>query len=161
MWRWRTDMIADWLKRNLAAAGTWTYPKLRFYILAMKTTARAVLLLLTFFPVLQPANAVAADDPALLTLARIYADEEFKTTPPIMSWLDGEAAYVTLEESATSDDGNDLVQHDAATGQTEILVTAEELIPTGGSKPLEVEAFTWSRDKSLLLVYTNSQRVWR
>jgi dipeptidyl-peptidase-4 len=127
----------------------------------MKFPARAVLYLLALFLVLQTPNAIAEDDPALLTLERIYAQEDFKTTTPVTRWLEDEGAFVTLENSTTSEGGKDIVRHDAATGQTETLVAAEELIPASESKPLEVEDFTWSRDKSLLLVYTNSQRVWR
>ena len=41
------------------------------------------------------------------------------------------------------------------------MVPALQLIPAGRSSPLRIEAYTWSRDLSLLLVFTNSQRVWR
>ena len=38
---------------------------------------------------------------------------------------------------------------------------ASELIPDGKSKPLEIEGYACSPDLSLLLIYTNSERVWR
>lgn len=130
-------------------------------ILAMNFLGRAALLLLPPLLVLQTPNAAAADDPAQLTLERIYAQEEFKTTSPVTRWLDGEDAYLTLEKSTAGKGGKDIVRHDAATGQSEVLASAQELIPAGATEPLEVDGFSWSRDKSLLLVYANSQRVWR
>ncbi|MGL6196958.1 MAG: DPP IV N-terminal domain-containing protein, partial [Thermoguttaceae bacterium] len=43
----------------------------------------------------------------------------------------------------------------------EILVHASELVPSGASTPLAVSGFTFSPSFSHLLVFTNTQRVWR
>ena len=41
------------------------------------------------------------------------------------------------------------------------MVAASELIPAGETTPLKVDDYSWSQDLNLLLIYTNSKRVWR
>jgi dipeptidyl-peptidase-4 len=57
--------------------------------------------------------------------------------------------------------GLDIVRYDPDSGDREVLVAAEQLIPQGGRAPLILHDYAWSDDGSKLLVYTNSQRVWR
>ena len=51
--------------------------------------------------------------------------------------------------------------HDPATGEKRIMVSAVELTPPKESAPLNVEDYAFSRDRSRLLVFTNTKRVWR
>lgn len=57
--------------------------------------------------------------------------------------------------------GRDLVWHDVATNTTETYVSSELLIPPGHDAPLLVDDYALSPDKSRLLIFTNSQKVWR
>ncbi|MHA4812011.1 S9 family peptidase [Flavitalea flava] len=41
------------------------------------------------------------------------------------------------------------------------VVTREQLIPSGRSKPLDIRNFAFSEDGKKLLIFTNTQRVWR
>ena len=41
------------------------------------------------------------------------------------------------------------------------MVSSARLIPPGGSKPLNVEEYAFSKDLSKLLIFTDSRRVWR
>ncbi len=100
-------------------------------------------------------------DPSLLTVKRIYGDKEFDEKSFSGRWLKGESAFTTLEKSTEHEGHKDIVRHDAETGATEIMVAAGELIPPGEGTPLEIEDYAWSKDQALLLVYTNSKRVWR
>ncbi len=100
-------------------------------------------------------------DPALLTLDRIYSSSEFSATSFSAKWQASGATYETLEKSARDPSGQDLVQYDAATGARSVVVPSSMLIPDGESKPLTVDSYAWSHDRSLLLIYTNSKRVWR
>src|SRR5206468_4781340 len=68
-------------------------------------------------------------------------------------------AYTTLE--AGPNGGADIVRYDAATGARIVLVPAARLTPTGASEPIDIEDYSWSPDGRRLLVFTNSQRVWR
>ena len=42
-----------------------------------------------------------------------------------------------------------------------VLVAASRLIPPGKTTPLAIDEYALSEDGSLLLIYTNSNRVWR
>ena len=101
-------------------------------------------------------------DPAILTLSRIYSSKEFvsQTLGPVR-WLGDVGGYTRLEPSATVKEGQDIVRYDVATGRREVLVAADRFIPKGSSTPLAIENYYWSSNRTLLLVYTNSQRVWR
>ncbi|MCH5374141.1 MAG: DPP IV N-terminal domain-containing protein, partial [Planctomycetes bacterium] len=88
--------------------------------------------------------------------ARAYNDESFSAR-----WLDDSTAYVTLEEAADGSGGRDIVAWDPAGGQREILVPASQLIPDLESSPLSIDRFEFSSDRSLVLIFANSQRVWR
>jgi dipeptidyl-peptidase-4 len=59
----------------------------------------------------------------------------------------------------SKDDG--IVQIDPASSKSTIIVTKEQLTPTGTSTPLHVRNFFFSNDGSKILIYTNSKRVWR
>lgn len=96
-----------------------------------------------------------------LTLDRIFLDKEFDAKSFSGKWLPDRALYVTKEESEEIDGGQDIVSHDPATGKSETLVSAAQLIPPGASKPLALDGYTFSEDLGRLLIYTNSKRVWR
>jgi dipeptidyl-peptidase-4 len=99
-------------------------------------------------------------DGSRLTLERIFASPEFfgERFGPAR-WLAAGDAYTTLEEGPTG--GADIVRYDAATGARSVVVPAARLTPSGAQAPLDVEDYSWSPDGKRLLVYTNSQRVWR
>jgi dipeptidyl-peptidase-4 len=109
------------------------------------------------------ATAAHADDedPARLSLRRIFETHEFASEHASVRWLDATHGYTSLESSKRPSGGHDIVRHDPKTGATEALVAAEELIPAGRSAPLTIDDYAFSADKSRLLIFTNSQRVWR
>jgi dipeptidyl-peptidase 4 len=82
-----------------------------------------------------------------------YAAESFGPT----AWLDGGRRYTTL----TKGSARDLVAYDTATGASEVFVPAARLVPPGATTPLTIAAYSWSADRSTLLVFTNTRRVWR
>jgi dipeptidyl-peptidase 4 len=100
-------------------------------------------------------------DDALLTVERIFDGDEFNAKSYAARWLEDTAVFTTLERSDEYDGRKDIVRHDPATGESKVMVAAAELIPAGDSQPLEIEGYSWSKDQTLLLVYTNSKRVWR
>jgi len=120
---------------------------------------RTLLLLL----VLTASQAFAQQgDPSILTLSRLYSSKEFvsQTLGPVR-WLGDGAGYTRLEPSATVKDGQDIVRYDAETGRRDVLVASDRFIPKGSTTPLAIENYDWSPNKQLLLIFTNSQRVWR
>jgi dipeptidyl-peptidase-4 len=99
-----------------------------------------------------------------LSIARIWDSGEFSARGVTqIRWLD-DASYTTLEPSRSTrgaQGARDLVRHDAATGQTQLLVAASDLVPPGASAPLTIANYAWSDDRAQLLIFTNTRRVWR
>lgn len=106
-----------------------------------------------------------------LTLERIYKDYEFSSDRiGRIRWLADGSGYTAIEKSATkkkNDDGKDvsigkdIVVYDPETLARHVLVSAEQLTVKGDKKPLEIHNYIWSKDRSKLLIYTNSKKVWR
>jgi len=100
------------------------------------------------------------DNPSLLTLERIFSSDEFSSGRfGPARWLVDGSGYTTLEQSENG--GRDIVQYDPKSGQREILVAAKDLIPQGETSPLRIANYSWSMDGKLLLIFTNTRRVWR
>ncbi|MBL7979608.1 MAG: S9 family peptidase [Bacteroidetes Order II. Incertae sedis bacterium] len=76
-------------------------------------------------------------------------------------WMDGGASYTTLERPANGSVGQDLVAYDTATGVRRILIPAKTFTPKGSEKAIEIEDYEWSPDHKQMLLFTNSERVWR
>ncbi|MFZ3329552.1 MAG: S9 family peptidase [Candidatus Acidiferrales bacterium] len=95
-------------------------------------------------------------------LHRMYASPDFevKYFGPAR-WLDDGSAYTTVEPSAAVKDARDIVRYETATGKREVLVSATQLIPPNEKSPLDFENFFLSKDKSKVLLYTNTAQVWR
>jgi dipeptidyl-peptidase-4 len=74
-------------------------------------------------------------------------------------WNESGDSYSTLEP--TADGGVDIVEYDAASGARTVRVAARLLKPKGANAPIDIEEYTWSADGKRLLVFTNTQKVWR
>lgn len=73
-------------------------------------------------------------------------------------WLDGGRRYTSLLRSGGT---ADLVAYDTATGRSEVLVAGRALTSLDQASPLSISAYAWSADRSKLLIFTNTRRVWR
>jgi dipeptidyl-peptidase 4 len=103
-----------------------------------------------------PAHAQLPDTSLL---RRIFASSEFFGEPtPRVRWLDGDS-YTVLER--TPDGGVEIARIDAGTARREVLVPAAQLRPSGSAAPIQLEDYTFSADRRRLLIFTNSERVWR
>ncbi len=89
-------------------------------------------------------------DESVLTVDRIYGGSEFASKGFGGRWLEDGSAFTTLEKSAEHKERRDIVRHDPATGDKEIMVSAAELIPPGESKPLKIENYAWSKSQTKL-----------
>jgi len=76
-------------------------------------------------------------------------------------WIEGGAAYTTVEPSADSGHGMDIVRYETATGARSVLVSAKQMTPPGDTAALAFDDYSWSADRSRLLLFTNTRRVWR
>ena len=117
-----------------------------------------LLLLMIVAPIFgqQPARQA---DPSLLSLDTIFTYQP--TSPGWFEWQSDSSGYLMLERSASSKNAPEIVRHDAVTGAKTVLVSAQKLTPPGASSPLVIEQFDLSPDGQRLLIFTNSERVWR
>lgn len=90
-----------------------------------------------------------------LTLEDIYVKGTFRARGvPQPTWMEDGRSYSALTEKG-------LVRVDAATLAETVIVPQAAFVPEGAAHPLRVEDYTWSEDKTKLVIYTNSRRVWR
>ena len=111
-----------------------------------------------------------ANSPAL-TLKQIYQKNEFSSDHiGQIRWLADGSGYTSIENSAathtdetgkTVSIGKDIVVYDPETLHREVLISAAQLTPSDADKPLTIDNYIWSADRKKLLIYTNSQKVWR
>ena len=101
-------------------------------------------------------------DKTKLSLDRIFNSDDFKLKPfGPARWLDDEAGYTTLEPSADDEKVKEIIRYAIPTGERTVLVTAVQLQPEGTDQPLIIKDYLWSADKTRLLIFTNTKRVWR
>ena len=77
------------------------------------------------------------------------------------AFIEGGRAYTTVEPSTAVRGGYDIARYETATGARSVLVSAAAMIPAGQSMPLDFDDYSWSTDGTRLLLFTNTQRVWR
>jgi len=108
-------------------------------------------------------NATSADDSvdsSKLTVERIFGGGEFSAKRFSVRWAEDGEGYLKLEPSETKN-GRDIVRYNVKTGKRNILVAANDLIPHGKKRALAIQNYSFSKNRNLLLIYTNSRRVWR
>ncbi len=71
-----------------------------------------------------------------------------------IQWTQDGNAYWLAEEGG-------IFQMDFASKQKTMIASAAQLTPLGAAKPLSIKAFKPSNDGKKILIFTNSQRVWR
>ncbi len=101
-------------------------------------------------------------NPALLNLNRIFTQEEFRTDDiRDMRWSQDGSYYSRLEDSEDYEGFEDIVIYNTASGERTILVAAGDLVPGKGEDPLTIDDYDLQLDNGLVIIYTNSKRVWR
>lgn len=119
-------------------------------------------LLLILFVLLNFATIAQQEDKSLLNLDRIFKNYEFfgdRFGPA--RWIDDGKYYTTVETSIEVKGGRYIAKYETVSGKKEIMVSAKLLIPEGNDKPLSISDYIWSPDKKLLMIFTNTARVWR
>lgn len=128
----------------------------------------ASILLLLSIPQLLWSQETLKTEHKHLTVERLFSSGEFREEAlGTWIWSSQSNSYFRLEKSGESKNGRDLVRFDCETGERSIVARAELFVPSGSENPkgsedaLTVDGLQFSKDERRLLVYTNSQRVWR
>ena len=101
---------------------------------------------------------------ASLSLERIHDKEDLKDKRFTLKWLDDGDRYTFLKKSTQEKykDSKEIWLATAAdSDDCKILVSAADLVANGSETPLEIDGYDFFPDHSLLLIFTNSERVWR
>lgn len=122
---------------------------------------RKFYVLLFFLNLVQPFYA-QTEDKSLLTVDRIFNSKDFsgERFGPARFIEEGKF-YTTLEKSEAAPGGRDIVKYETETGTREVMVSAKLLIPEGETKPLLISNYIWSPNNDMLMIFTNTTRVWR
>ncbi len=115
-------------------------------------------------------------DGVLLTNELLYEDYEYNPKRPGAIRWDSEGSKFTALETAEGFEGAELekdqygndikiyeeiVHYDPSTLERTVLISLEQLTPEGSENALVVDDYQWSKDESMLLVYTDAEYVWR
>lgn len=107
-----------------------------------------------------PAPHAHAQAERQLTVERMFNDPAFRLRGlPAVQWMrDGNRFTFVQTDSAGV---THLVAEDARTGTRTRLVDGSRLVPAGATEPIEIEDYHWSDDERRLVIFTNTQPVWR
>lgn len=135
------------------------------------TTAASLVASMMVVMAMAPGQVACADplpqDQTMLTVDRLFSAKEFdEQDPGLVVWSGLSPAYYTTAASADYPPSgqrktSDIVRVDSASGNRRIVVSARKLAPADGQDPLVIDGIQLSPDESRILIYTNSQRVWR
>jgi len=121
------------------------------------TSVLAIAVSFTLQPLAAQLPAEASD-----MLRRLYASRDFSSQSfGPARWMGGGVAYTTVEPSALVPGAADIVRYETASGARSVLVSARQLTPRGAPTPLDIDDYEWAAGDSLLLVFTNTRKVWR
>ncbi|UCS94593.1 DPP IV N-terminal domain-containing protein [Echinicola marina] len=115
------------------------------------------LLIMAWLMTILPQMLIAQD--SQLSLDRIYSGEFVQKGLPALQWVDDGEAYAVVEIGASGDP--EIVKYRTDSGEKSIIVESSKLKPQGSDQSIGIESFSFSPDKSKLLIFTNSSRVWR
>lgn len=71
----------------------------------------------------------------------------------VMQWTTDGNSYYRIKDGG-------IVKVDVKTDNESPFITKEQLTPTGG-KPLSIQSYSFSTDRNKLLIFTNTEKVWR
>lgn len=99
--------------------------------------------------------------PAALTIDSIFAENRFDVQPVTGHWRSDSQGFERVTTNPTTGQSS-IVSTDLKTPEQEdVLISPELLRPSPEAPPLEVESYEWSNDRSKVLIFTNTRRVWR
>ncbi|GGF28434.1 S9 family peptidase [Echinicola rosea] len=94
-----------------------------------------------------------------LDINRIYSGEFQQESMSAYQWIANGDAYAVVEY--TAEGMPQIIQYQTATGEKNLLVSGSQLVPSGATASIGVENFSFSPDRTKVLIFTNSSRVWR
>ena len=99
--------------------------------------------------------------PADLSIDSIFNSKNFKGETFVGQWQSDSQGFERIKRDAETG-STSIIRVDliAAAGE-QVLVSSSMLTPADAEKPLSLDSYQWSSDKTKLLIFTNTERVWR
>lgn len=95
-----------------------------------------------------------------LTLERIFTSGDFRQDRfGPHKWLAGGLFYTTIEYNEAGN--SELILYESETGERRVLLDDQVLEDPESKNKIEIEDYSWSSDEKVILIFANSQRVWR
>ncbi len=119
--------------------------------------AKLLLLLLLFVSSIIVSQT---SDSSKLTINKLFASGEFyqEKLGKIIWSADGNS-YYRLERNGEGE--QQILKYNVMTGSKNVIVDYTKLIPENESDPIKIEDYSFTTNMKLLLIYTNSKKVWR
>ena len=99
--------------------------------------------------------------PSNLSVDSIFHGKEFLGETFIGQWQTDSQGFERIKRDAETSNTS-IVRIDLADPDVEhVLISSEMLTPADAEKPLRMDSYQWSDDKTKLLIFANTERVWR
>jgi len=108
------------------------------------------------FSIANPVTAVGQQE---LNIERIFGNGDLGGRPDSVRWMPDGQHWSTIDSDSLG--RGELWQVEARTGRREKLVSAADLVEAGSGEPLPIEGYAFSDDGRRLLIFSESQQVWR
>jgi dipeptidyl-peptidase 4 len=99
--------------------------------------------------------------PSNLSIDSIFQSKDFLGEIFIGQWESNSQGFERIKRDPETGNAS-IVRIDLSNPAVEqVLVSSEMLTPAGTEKPLSMDSYQWSHDKTKLLIFANTERVWR
>ena len=96
-----------------------------------------------------------------LTIDAIFHEKQFELEPFAGRWQSDSGGFELIKKDPTTT-ATSIVRIGLDKPKLEeTLIASDWLKPTPVDKPLDINAYQWSTDRSKILIFTNTKRVWR
>jgi dipeptidyl-peptidase-4 len=98
---------------------------------------------------------------AELSVDSIFNSKDFQGETFIGQWQSDSQGFERIKRDAETG-STSIIRVDLNAYEVEqVMVSSTMLTPAGADKPLSLDSYQWSNDKTKLLIFTNTERVWR
>lgn len=102
------------------------------------------------------------DSPKTITIEKIFGSKEYKSESfGPFKWDRNGKSFTMLKESKKDDEVNELYRYGTKKKKYKKIISTSELIPEGQKTPIKIEDYSISPDGKLVLIFSNSEYVWR
>ena len=99
--------------------------------------------------------------PADLSIDSIFNSKNFKGETFVGQWQSDSQGFERIKRDAETGSTSIIRVDLVAAAAEQVLVSSSMLTPADAEKPLSLDSYQWSSDKTKLLIFTNTERVWR